>query len=224
MGVATVLLTAAAPAAKPAAAPDWTKVVVATPEGGFRVGNPAAKVKLIEYGSFTCPHCAHFHDEAMSALKTRYIAGGKVSFEFRNFVLNAPDYAAALLARCDGPTRFFGLHDRFFAEQPRWTQPFTQQSAADGERIAALPAEKQIGAIAEAGKLDDFVAPLGVTSARFNACVNDKAALDKLLDMRKAAVETFKVQGTPTFIINGKTVDDTNTWAALEPGIKAALR
>lgn len=222
-----LLLPVALPAPVLAAATkatDWQTVVAATPEGGFRIGNPAAPVKVIEYASLTCPTCARFHADSMAALRTKYIAGGKVSFEFRNFILNGPDYAASMLARCEGPKGFFPLVAAFFGEQPRWTAPFAQQTEADKARITAQPAERQLAAIAEAGKLDGFVAPRGVTRARFDACLVDKAGLDRLLAMRKDAVDTFKLNGTPGFIINGKTQDGVLTWAALEPLVQAALR
>ena len=98
----------AAPARKAAApaAVDWSKRVAATPEGGFVMGNPAAKVKVVEYGSLTCPHCAAFSNSAKAGLAAR-VRTGKVSFEFRNYVLNGIDVAATLVARCGGTARFF---------------------------------------------------------------------------------------------------------------------
>ncbi|HWU93511.1 MAG TPA: thioredoxin domain-containing protein, partial [Sphingomicrobium sp.] len=87
-----------APAAAAAKAPpkvpaghDWTKTVAVTPEGGFRMGNPAARVKLVEYGSLICPHCRHFNETGYKPLLQGYVRTGKVSYEFRNMVLNAPD-------------------------------------------------------------------------------------------------------------------------------------
>src|SRR3546814_9181159 len=70
---------AAVPAAQAEAAKDWTKTVARTPEGGFRVGNPDAPVKLVEYGSLTCDHCAHFAEEATPKLLGQYVRSGRVS-------------------------------------------------------------------------------------------------------------------------------------------------
>ena len=67
---------------------DWTKVVTQSPAGGFMMGNPNAAVKLVEYASMTCPHCAQFHNVTLPELKTKYIDTGKVRFIFREFPLD----------------------------------------------------------------------------------------------------------------------------------------
>lgn len=216
---------AAATATKPvAAASGWVNTVVATPDGGFRMGNPDARVKLIEYGSLTCPHCAQFHADSMAALKAKYIATGNVSFEFRNFVLNGPDSAASVLARCRGAKAFFPMLAAFFGEQPTWTKPFTTISEADRVRIAALPEDQQTAGLARFGKLDGFVVPRWMTRAQFDSCLADKAGVERLLTLRKGAVDTWKLRGTPGFIINGKVIEDAIDWATLEPQLQAALK
>ena len=97
---AALALTAGLPLAPAASAPprkaaaaDWTRTVAMTPAGGFRMGNPAAKATLIEYGSLTCPHCGHFAAEATPEIRS-LVRSGELSFEYRSFVLNAPDVAA----------------------------------------------------------------------------------------------------------------------------------
>lgn len=215
--------TAAVPAA-PAGATDWLSVVVPTPEGGFRLGNPDAKVKLLEFASLTCPHCGDFHAAAFEAIKTKYVASGNVSYEFRNFVLNGPDYAAAMLARCQGAEPFFGLLDSFFKDQASWTEPFGKLGQADSARLSALPEDKQIAALAEIGKLDGYVRTRGMPRARFDQCLADKGAFDKLIEMRKQATDTYKLTGTPGFIINGVVQEDVYDWKGLEPKLQAALQ
>ena len=81
---------------------DWTRVASATAAGGFVMGNPAAKVKLVEYGSLTCPHCRHF-DETAAAPLAAYVRTGRVSWEFRPFLLSGYDIPATLTASCTGP-------------------------------------------------------------------------------------------------------------------------
>ena len=84
---------------KPVAPPangDWSEVVAATPEGGFVMGNPNAGVKLVEYGSYTCGHCARFDEEGVQPLIDKYVKTGRVSFEFRNYVRDPYDLAGAL--------------------------------------------------------------------------------------------------------------------------------
>jgi protein-disulfide isomerase len=224
-GAATVKpMAASAPAGggKPQNKP-WTEVVAMTPEGGIRMGNPNAKVKLIEFASLTCPHCKDFHEAATATLKSKYVASGNVSYEFRNFVLNGPDYAASLLARCQGAGPFFGLLNAFYTDQASWVEPFTKLSADDQKRLQALPQDQQIAGLAMAGKLDAYVRTRGIPKARFDACLSDAAALKVLADMRTQATDTYKLTGTPGFIINGKTQAETFDWKTLEPKLQAAL-
>lgn len=214
----------AAKATAPAAVKDWTTVMVATPEGGFRMGNPDAQVKLLEFASLTCPHCREFHEDAHAKLKAEYIAGGKVSWEYRNFVLNGPDFAASLLARCQGPQVFFNLLNAFYANQTAWTEPFTKLSEADTKRLSALPQDQQIPALAVAGGLDGFMRTRGMPRAKFDQCLADKAAVEQLTRTRNEAVDKYKLTGTPSFVINGVTQEGVYNWATLEPKLTAALK
>lgn len=220
--------TGAAPATKtaaPAAATkDWTTVVTATPEGGFRMGNPNAPVKLIEFASLTCPHCKDFHEEAMPTIKAQYIAPGKVSYEFRSFVLNGPDLAASLLARCQGAPTFFNLLNAFFANQESWMAPFMKLSPEDAKRIGALPQDQQIAAIATAGGLDAFMRTRGMPKAKFDQCLADQGAVDTLTKIRNTAVETYKVTGTPAFALDGASLEGVHRWSDLQPKLQAAVK
>ena len=210
--------------AKPAAA-HWADVYAATPEGGYRRGNPNAKVKLVEYGSLTCPHCRAFHQEAMTPLIDKYVAAGTLSYEYRSFIFNAPDIAAVLIARCSGDAKtFFSALNSFYPDQPTWTQPFIDVSEADQKKLNELPEDKRIAALAVIGKLDVYAAKLGMSRARFDACEADKVQTDKLLAMRKVASETYKVTGTPGFLINGMYQEGVFNWAALEPLLQATLK
>jgi protein-disulfide isomerase len=151
------------------------------------------------------------------------VASGDVSYEFRNFVLNGPDYAASLLVRCLGPGPFFGLLNAFYTDQSSWVEPFTKMSAAEQQRLQGLPQDQQIAALAEAGKLDAYVRMRGITRAKFDACLADEKALKTLADMRTQATDTYKLTGTPGFVINGKTQDGVFDWKSLEPKLQAAL-
>jgi protein-disulfide isomerase len=210
---------AAAPARKPGptAARDWTRNVVVTPEGGFRMGNPNAPVKLVEYGSLTCPHCADFSNVAKGVIADR-VRSGTLSFEFRNFVLNAPDISATLLARCAGPRGFFPLVERLYANQPVWIGKISSMSPADAQAFQGLTDSSKFARYAQIGGLFEMAAQAGVAPARANACLADKASLDRLVAMYKAG-DALGVQRTPTFFINGKKTD-AHDWAALEPLLK----
>lgn len=208
---------ARAPAAKAApAARDWTRTIVATAEGGFRVGNPAAPVKLVEYGSFTCNHCANFAREGMPALLAGYVKSGRVSFEFRNFVRDPFDLTAALLARCGTPATGLALTEDYFASQEQWIARYTAMSQAEMDALNALPEGERPWRIATAGGLDAIAAKAGVPAAKAKQCVGDSAAVRSLVEVRQKAVDQHKVSGTPSFLINGRLVE-AHDWHALQP-------
>lgn len=211
-------------AVKPPAGQDWTQVVAATPEGGFRMGNPNAPVKLVEFASLSCPHCRDFHATAMAQLKRDYVAPGRVSYEFRNFILNTPDVAASLLARCDGASSFYKFVDAFYTGQETWLKPFLSINEADEARLKALPADQQIAAYAAQGGLDNFVRLRGMPKAKFQQCLMNRAELGRLAKIRSDTMTSYpNFPGTPTFVINGEMQQDTATWDALKPKLDAAL-
>ncbi len=210
---------AAAPAKKAVAARDWTKTVVATPQGGFRMGNPAAKVKLVEYGSLTCPHCADF-SQSSAAPMAAMVRSGKLSFEFRNYVLNAVDITASLIARCGGPGNFFPAIERMYAAQPRWMARLEAMTPAQQNSLQALPAGGRLARIADIGGLTQIGAANGITPQQAKKCLGDGAALQGLAKMYEAAT-ALGVDGTPTFFINGSKVH-AHGWSELEPLIRKA--
>ena len=211
----------APPAARPAS---WLDVVVATPQGGFRQGNPNARVKLLEFGSLTCSHCGAFAHEGVPELRAKYVATGKVSYEYRPFILNGIDFAPSLLVRCQPPAAALKLIDAFYEQQPQWTLPFTKPLPDDVQkRLAALPENQQVTAFAAQGGLDGFMRTRGMTRARFDQCTSDKAGIAKLSEIRDDADKNYGLTGTPTFVINGKTLADTANWARLKPQLDAAL-
>lgn len=198
---------------------DWSQVVSQTEDGGFRMGNPDAPVKLVEYASMTCPHCATFSEEATADLRDKYVRSGQVSWEFRNFLLGAPDVAMSVVSRCQPPAAFFRTIDQMFSQQREFLEAIEEQEA---QRIQPLPPEQQIAPLARAMDLDTFFARRGMPEARFNECLADRAAIQRLTDMTSRAVSEFQVQGTPTFFINGEK-QDVSEWDALEPRLRAAI-
>lgn len=202
-----------------AVARDWSKIVVATPEGGFRMGNPAARVKLVEYGSLTCPHCAAFAREGEQPLIRNYVKSGRVSYEYRNFVLNNVDVVASLLARCAG-SGFFRAVDTFYATRDQWLQKADAMTAAERAQVNALPVGQRLGRVADMIGLTGIAARAGLSPAQGRQCLADKAAFDRLGQIYQAATK-LGVDGTPTFFINGAKVE-VNTWPALEPLIRTA--
>lgn len=213
---ASVSAAAAAPA-KAAVQRDWSKTVAVTPEGGFRMGNPAAPVKLVEYASYTCPHCAHFVEQGVPQLIAGYVRSGRVSFELRNLVRDPYDLSAALLSRCAGPRNFFPLMHAIFAAQDQWTGRFAALSASEYDTLTALAPTPKLIRIAAIGGLDAMAARFGVPPARAKACLSDEKAAARLAEMRRVATSQYDLQGTPTFLINGKKAEGAHDWATLEP-------
>lgn len=213
-------------AATPVAAPnngDWSTVVSATPEGGFVMGNPNARVKLIEFGSLTCPHCAEFEEKGGAALVDNYVKKGLVSFEFRNFVRDPYDITAALVSRCGGAASFFGLTRAFYATQKDWIGKIQAADPAAMQALESQPPQAQFKALADMAGFPAFAAMRGVPKAKTAACLADPAAATQLVSMNSDAVSNFNVQGTPTFAINGETLANVADWSSLEPKIKEAL-
>ncbi|HEX4709518.1 DsbA family protein [Phenylobacterium sp.] len=190
--VAAVGLAASIATAAPSALPD-----------DMSLGNPKAKIEVIEYASLSCPHCAHFNETVFPALKAKYIDTGKVRYTLKEFLTPPETVAAAgfLMARCAGPAKYFKVVDEVFRSQPRWQSGNIK------------PIFQEIGAAN------------GVDAAKFDACLQDQAAIDAVTARTKRAVEQDQVNSTPTLFINGKRVENVPlTPADLDAAISAATK
>lgn len=216
----------AAPAAPgaPYAGQDWTQTLVKTPEGGFRMGNPNAPTKLIEYASITCPHCRDFTKVGSEPLKQTYIRNGKVSWEYRNFVLNPLDVAATLVARCQGADTFFPFIEQLYSTQTEWVGKFNSVDEATLRSVGTLPQQEQFSKLIELSGLGDFFKSRGVPADRIKACISDKGALDELLKIRDRGANVDKVDGTPNFLINGERQEGVYDWPGLEVKLREKVR
>ena len=212
--------------AAPVAAPnngDWSTIVTKTPEGGFLMGNPNAKVKLVEFGSMTCPHCAEFEEQGAKPLIDNYVKKGLVSYEFRNYVRDPFDVTASLIARCGGEASFFGLTRGLYAEQRDWVGKIQAADPAKMQALQTMSPGQQFATVADVAGLKQFAAMRGVPRAKAEACLADEAAVNQLVQMNSDAQSTYNIPGTPSFLINGTLVDNTAAWTQLEPKIKEAL-
>ncbi|MBX9797326.1 thioredoxin domain-containing protein [Sphingomonas sp.] len=218
--------TGSAPAAPvagkaPPAGKQWTETVSTTAEGGYVMGNPDAPVKLIEYGSRACPVCARFDAEGFPALKAGPIAAGKLSYEFREYpVHGALDIAPILLGQCVGTEAFFPMLDEMFKAQPQLLAKANEVAQAIGAQ-QMTPNQTAITFAEQLGYLD-FVKQRGVPEAQARACLSDPARIDAIVKRFEAANKKYSVAGTPTFVLNGKVVDNTTDWATLKPKLAAA--
>jgi protein-disulfide isomerase len=222
---ATVAVPAdAATVRKATAATDWTRIVVKTPAGGYRMGNAKAKVTLVEYGSMTCPHCRAFDAEGGDALIRNYVKTGKVSYEFRNYVRDPYDVGAALIARCNGAKGFFALTRALFKDQPKWIEKAQSTPADRLEAMKNLPTNRLFLESAKLAGLPQWAAARGVPAAKSGQCLTNEKEIERLVAMNKAATDQYPdFPGTPTFILNGKMLEQAGTWGALEPKLRAEL-
>jgi len=171
-------------------------------KGDMSLGNPKARVHVLEYASASCPHCAHFNETVFPAFKKKYIDTGRVQYTLKEFLTPPAEVAAAgfLVARCGGKARYFTILDQVFRSQAQWQ---------DGADIGQI--------ITKVGVAN------GLTVAQVNSCLTDQAALDALNARVEAASNKDKIDSTPTLVVNGKVVAEP-TLAALDKAIAAAAK
>lgn len=215
-------ITAPANSVAAVAAPSgqsWVDTVAKT-EDGFVMGNPNAPLKLVEYGSRTCPTCARFDVEGMEPLKQQFISTGKVSYEFRDFPVHGPlDLAPSLLGTCVEPQAFFPMLDQMMHNQQ---ELLSKAQSIPQEKFAALqdkPAELAPYLAEQLGYLD-FVKQRGMPEAKARQCMTDQKRIEALAASAQRATNEHNVTGTPSFILNGKMLDGVADF----PGLAAALR
>lgn len=203
-----------------AAAPprDWSTVATRLPNNAFLIGNPAARVKLVEYASYTCPHCAAFAAESDAVLRQRLVRAGTVSWEVRHQIHGADDLAAVVVARCTGPRGFAPTTYRLFAEQQDWAVRAYQFQQTNATRLGMYPLLGRLRAIADGAGLTTLGRSQGLSDAQLDACFADEREIDRITALSAAAPPT--VTGTPTFFVNGRQVPGAG-WATLQPALAA---
>lgn len=216
-------VTAADPVAAVAApaGTSWSTTITQTPEGNFVMGNPKAKATLVEFASYTCSHCRDFAAEASEEIR-KIVDTGKMSYELRNFIRDPIDISTALLARCGGKDVFYPISDQFFANQ---TAMFTKAQAlgdAKYQQLMSAPPAARFGGLAEAVGLIEFAKQRGIAEDQAKQCLADAATAEKLAKGVEAANQQYKIEGTPTFVLNGVVVENVANWAALQPKLKQA--
>ncbi len=199
----------------------WSTTVAQTDAGGYVMGNPDAPIKLVEYMSITCSHCATFGEEAFNTIRDNYVESGRVSFEIRNFVRDPLDLTAAILSRCGGEGPFFALTKQALSNQG----PMFEKAQGMGEATysSVLQSEPNVRFVRLAEQLDliSYFQQRGVSADQAKACLSDTAAAEKLMADTQIAVKDFDIQGTPTFLINGQKIDGTS-WNMVETKLKEA--
>lgn len=148
------------------------------------LGAENAPVTIIEYASFTCPHCANYHINVFGKLKSEYVDTGKVKFIMRDVYFDRFGLWAAMLARCDTQEKFFGLSDMIYRNQKEWTKGESNAEIAENLR--------KLGRLA------------GMDETAMEACLMDNAKAQALVAAYQQNAERDEITSTPTFIINGK--------------------
>ena len=212
---------AAAPKVAAPAGKAWSDTVVATPEGGFRMGNPEAPLKVVEFGSYTCHVCAQFAEESKGKIASEFVNSGQVSFEFRSFLRNPLDAMAGAIIGCAGPERAFALTESTMADQAG-LMAGAQANGAAAEGIAKLPEAERFPALAKAWGIDTFYQSRGVPAATINSCLADMKNLTAQETATNDAIDNFKIQGTPTFVLNGVPMNGVITWAQFRDQLRSA--
>lgn len=208
-------------AVAPPAGKQWADVVSETPEGGFAMGNPDAALKLVEFGSFTCPHCAEFAHSASTEVR-EMVNTGKLRFEFRNYVRDPLDMTMGLLARCGGAETYFPLMEQLFAAQAATFQ--AAQAAGEPAYQAAItqPLGTRFAALAQTAGLIDFAKQRGIPEDKAKQCLGDTAAVEKLTKGVQAANEQYNITGTPSLLLNGSLIENAASWDAAKAKLREA--
>ena len=171
----------AVPSAK-AATPDLTTLLEPPALGDKILGKSDAPVTIVEYASATCPHCAAFHKDVFPQLKSEFIDTGKVKFIFREFPFDDLALAAFMLARCAPPEKYFPMLDVLFEQQQVW---------------ASKEARVELGKIAQLA---------GIGEDGFDKCLKNEDLAKGIMAIRDKAANTYGVEATPTFFVNGKLI------------------
>lgn len=147
------------------------------------MGKADAPVTIIEYASLSCPHCAAFETGTLPQLEAKYINTGKVKFVFRNFPLNPPALAGAMLLKCVDRSQYYTFAKVMFEQQSQW--------AYSGDFMQLLEKIANLG---------------GVSGKQFSDCMANKTFENDILALKKQAIDSLEVKSTPTFFINGEQV------------------
>jgi len=156
----------------------------------MRLGNPDAAVTVVEYASFTCPHCKNFHDNVFGDLKANYIDTGKINFIYREVYFDRFGLWAGMVARCGGAVRYFGISDIIYDTQSEWT--------AGGDPALVAENLRKIGKTA------------GLTDDQLDVCLNDGEKAQALVATFQKNAEADGVNSTPSFFVNGEAYSNMN--------------
>lgn len=200
----------AAPAGKA-----WTDVVSKTDAGGYKMGNPDAKLQLVEYGAITCPGCAQFSVQSTEELN-ELVNTGAVAMEFRPYLVHGvQDIPGFLLAACSGAEAFFPLTEQLYADQQNWLSKISTVTEADQQAMQKMTPSEISTLLGTKMGLIDFVKSRGISEDQAKSCLSDKAAIDALIASTEKGTKDDGVTGTPFFLLNGAKLD-ASSWVQVK--------
>jgi protein-disulfide isomerase len=214
---AALLLSAAAPKTI-----GWNYTVTRTAAGSNVLGNPAARVKLTEFVSYTCPHCAEFEMQADGPLRLGYVATGKVSVEVRHYLRDPIDLTAALLTNCGPKEKFFLNHAAFMRSQKVWMGRMTDSTKTQQDRWSSGTLSARTRAVAADFKFYEIMASRGYDRPSVDRCLGDAAMAQRLAKQTEDG-ERLGIHATPSFAIDGMLLIATHDWAFLRPQLDARM-
>ena len=220
--ISAAILLAAAPASHVVAQQNWDIAFEQT-DKGYRVGNPEADIRLIEFVSYTCPHCANFEVQADAPLRLGFVQPGTVQVEVRHMIRNSVDLAAALATECGDPDKFFGNHRRMLRAQEEWLGKARAASDAQQQRWNNGPIGARMQAIANDLDFHELMETRGYSVNDLNACLNDEARAREMVELSNGSATEFGVRGTPSFVMNGQLLEGVHNWPALQSALETAL-
>ena len=195
---------------------NWVTVVAETADGAHRIGNPEAKVRLVEFVSYTCPHCAEFTREADDRIKLAYVAAGNVSLEVRHLIRDPVDLTAVMLANCGPPAKFPLNHAAFMLQQAKWIAPMASATATQRQRWTSGDGPARRRAIASDFGFYKLMEGRGYGRVEVDRCLADEAAARRFAEQSQKDWDRPGIDATPSFTINGVVMPGTHTWPALE--------
>lgn len=207
-------LAALALPAVPAMAQDWNTQIVQTDQG-YRVGNPEAEMQLIEFVSYTCPHCADFEQQSEAELKYVYVLEGLASVEIRHLIRNPIDVAAALVTECGATDKFFNNHRAMLHTQDDWLARAEAMSAAQQARWNSGTISSRMRAIGNDLDFHEIMESRGYSYLEIENCLGDAERALALVEMSGTNAAEFGVRGTPSFVLNGTLLEGVHNWPAL---------
>ena len=201
----------------------WEDMVAPTADGGMLMGNPDAPIKLIEYASLSCPHCAKFSQEAMEPLKAEFVSTGRVSLEFRSFAIHPQDIPLTVLVRCAPKEAFFPLVEQIYTNFEAMNAPLQNPEVQQRAQAAStLPPAQRFPALSDALGFTEFFAARGVAVDQAHACL---AKLDTATEIAGNAKKYGEsgINQTPTFVLNGRQLPpEFSTWPKIAEALRAA--